>query len=244
MATIKMDVSEYEALKKVEALLEKALEKEEISNKEIIDLQEEKMKILEGNEKKVTTVTIIKKIEHKVSYHSIEEIVRRIQAQMSSDKRFGENSFDGMTELFDTFFQTKISEYQDSKIVKRVGLDEITATLKEEIRSEMSLETTTKLTKLIRLEEQESKWNKKLIESKEFGEIKNREANNLSKALVKSNEDIEELGVFKRRTDAIAKFLNETPTGIFYSSTKYRDNLAKIFNQFFKSTKYDTRQDG
>lgn len=58
MATITMDASEYEALKKNIALLEEAKKREEKLNEEIHSLQQEKIQVLKDNE---TSVTIEKR---------------------------------------------------------------------------------------------------------------------------------------------------------------------------------------
>ena len=56
MAKIEMDISEYEAIKKVEKLLENSLQREKELSGAVEVLQEEKIKIMEQNKKSVTII--------------------------------------------------------------------------------------------------------------------------------------------------------------------------------------------
>jgi len=226
---IRLDESEYLALKKVEKLLENAVAEGKKSAQKIEDLQQEKIDLLETNEKVVTIINIKRTRESKATYLSLDSIVRRIQDQVeyrrSPHLRGLATSDDSMFELFNTFFETKIIELEGSKTVTRRGLDEVTTEIRRELERELDEETKRKLSQLERLITSQTGWNKELQKAVEFGKIKDKEAEKLSLVVAKCNEDIEGLTKQVAQGIAVIKTINDTVVTRFMWASTYKKKL-------------------
>lgn len=139
MAKIEMDISEYEKMKKIETLLEKSLADKEELHLQISRLTEEKLDILKSNEKNVTITTVNSVHESIYTYHSPEEIIRRVKDYLNGDRVVKMQSsvmgdFHGM---LDMFFQRTKHKSEGETTVTRQGLDEHLVILKKEVESEL-----------------------------------------------------------------------------------------------------------
>ena len=138
MAKIEMDVSEYEAMKKVEQLLENSLEKERKLQEQIEILNEEKINALE--EAKMKVVKIVKNEQQDYIYQKRDNnyIKKYLLSYLNDPYRHQvpDNDY-----LIDLFFEKSTAFGLTSTEVTTHGLDEV----KKELRDELSDETKSKL---------------------------------------------------------------------------------------------------
>ncbi len=149
MAQIKMDVSEYEALKENKRLLENSLQKERELTKQIEILSSEKLRAYEEAKMKVV---ITKRTEH------TEHILRPYNILESNDLPYFLSSYGLMVSHAEAIeFITKVAQkmlkketvQSPAKVETTLhGLDEVTAMLKKDIEAEISEETQAKLERL------------------------------------------------------------------------------------------------
>jgi len=252
MATIKMDVSEYQAMKKVEALLEKSLEREKEQAEEIKELTKERVKVLEENDKSVTIIKTKRTSETKMSYYPQEEIIRRIQQYLNSqsgnhrdhhrsmhDDEMRRNSMmmgqGHLHSFFNSFFDTRTHEFETSKVVVRKGLDEVTATIREELKAELDQSTNDKFAHLKKLITEKTEWNRDLTKAVDYGKAKNTEANNLSKQLKILQEDFdkreEDILKLEKLTSSIHFTIAKQPTGLFIGSMGFKIRLLQLLKE-------------
>jgi hypothetical protein len=243
MAIIKMEMSEYEAMKKVEALLEKSLEREKEQAEEIKKITEERVKVLEENDKSVTIIKVKKTSETKMSYYPQDEIIRRIQQYLNSQSRgysdhhrmmhndeMMRNSMSmdhgHLHSFFDSFFDTRTHEFETKRTVVRKGLDEVTTTIREELKDELDQSTNDKFTHLSKLISEKTKWNRDLTESKEYGKTKNKEANRLSKSLDLAEGQIVEL---RKANEKFQDIVENQPVGLL--AIRYKRRLLQSLKE-------------
>lgn len=149
MATIEMDISEYESMKKVEALLEKSLAKEELLNAKVAKLREEKIVALEKNDKSVTIIE--KKFTQEMVYsnYTFRQVLDRIQRHMDMKRTKRRHSSDTEdNRMIELLFEKKVQEFETDKSVTRKGLDEEIKTIREELQANLSKETVEKFREL------------------------------------------------------------------------------------------------
>lgn len=89
MAKVEMDASEWEAMKKVEKLLEQALKKEKKMSAKIDKLKEEKIDALKANEKMVTMVNKTEVTQLLCSHVPVNEILSRLYRVMANVANVG-----------------------------------------------------------------------------------------------------------------------------------------------------------
>jgi len=87
MAKIEMDMSEYEAMKKVEAVLEQALEREKVLNDEVAELTREKIELLKSNEKVITIVNRVDTTEQIYTYKTANQIYEALKMHFQDGNR-------------------------------------------------------------------------------------------------------------------------------------------------------------
>jgi len=161
MALVKMDMTEYEALKKVEALLEDAVKREKKLGKKLETAQQEKIDAYKANEKTVTIlkeVRIVQQLQQLRPIHEINSFIeQRIAEYMRHIEQRG-NQFrapnfrldgnhhaarmmhdmdldgTGLANIFFEVVDTEVRNQDNSEDITiiRKGLDEVT----EEIRVE------------------------------------------------------------------------------------------------------------
>lgn len=154
MATITMDTSEYEALKKNIELLEEAKRKESRLNEDIKKLQKEKMQVLLDAQKSVSIVK--RNVREEIIYlkKSKEDIIKGAQLLVNNYYSRSLNSFN--ESMFIDYFFEKIANIDDKDVtVATKGLDEIKTVLREEIIKEVASETASKLKELEYLKNKE-----------------------------------------------------------------------------------------
>jgi hypothetical protein len=159
MAKIEMDISEYEAMKKVEKLLENSLQREQELSGAVELLQKEKIKIMEQNEKSVTIIE--EKRITQVLYGKIteEDAMRAICsiANVITGKSPNYNNY-STAFLYDTLIEKlfKKSETQDcpplEKKVVYKGLDEVIERITKEVKESLDNKVKEKLKRLKVLE--------------------------------------------------------------------------------------------
>jgi hypothetical protein len=87
MGQYTMDSAEYDAMKKVEALLEKAVADKEELHKEIQKLNAEKIEVLQSNAQNVTMTTIKRSNESVMCYYSKDQILERVRNYFERGQR-------------------------------------------------------------------------------------------------------------------------------------------------------------
>ena len=145
MAKIEMDISEYEAMKENKLLLEKALEKEEKLNQQIIDLKQEKIDVLKNNEKKVVKVLnrrtqqiLLTKKPDVVIMQELHNMFYNLNNQNVSG--YGYNPKSLVERLQDAFFQvTDTTSILDDEITVH-GLDEVRGEIRSEVEKTVEKE--------------------------------------------------------------------------------------------------------
>jgi hypothetical protein len=154
---VEMDGTEYEKMKKIEALLEKSLADKEELHLQISKLTEEKLDILKSNEKNVTITTVNSVNESIYSYHSPEEIIRRIKHYLNGDRivRMQQDMTADFHGMLDVFFQRTKHNIEGETTVTRQGLDEHIVILKKELESELEGKILDDLTELKRYQSSE-----------------------------------------------------------------------------------------
>ena len=158
MATITMDASEYEALKKNISLLEEAKKKEEELSDEIKQLQQEKIQALKDAQH---SVTIIKKsIKNELIYskrnpadilHLLREYLR-----FGGINRYHENSeLDHIINI--CFEKSQIRDLVDDETITTRGFNEVKEEIKKDYIKKLSEQTKAGLEKLMTLESEHVK---------------------------------------------------------------------------------------
>lgn len=173
MAQIKMDVSEYEAMKKVESLLEKSLEKErklqvklEKVTKEKVDaMKAAAMKVVKVHKTQVTTNALELRSSDKVwdglinllcgnvesqsrggGHINIEnlEVNMRMMLRRAGEQRMSQFGY-GIVDMEKLFFNKVQSISQEDIETTMHGLDEVKAEIREEYKSSQDAATKRKL---------------------------------------------------------------------------------------------------
>jgi len=138
MATIKMDVTEYQEMQKVAELLKESVKREEEFRKTIQTMQAEKIDILEQNEKTVT----IRKEEQMIETKSIlvtgaefrRNLIFLADDIKVKDLTWGPNndSLSYARDAFERMFKTHTSHSRPSVNTSYRGLSEITDEIKKD----------------------------------------------------------------------------------------------------------------
>lgn len=203
MSIVKMDMTEYEALKKNEALLEQLVAEKERLVGELEQSREDVKEAMKANERTVTIINRSEKHNHKKALRPTQEILDRLAAMFGvprvrvTDFGYSMGTMDVdtvMNRIADSFFGEWVSEslpVQES--ISRVGFDEAKAEVQAQYKAELQAETTQKLSQLISLTEEYDKLRKK-FEPVETSNNQLTSANNkLSKTIEKLEKDKEDL---------------------------------------------------
>lgn len=145
MAEVTMSLDELRLMEKNSKLLEQALLKEEKLNEEIIKLKEEKIKILETNEKTVTIIEEIHVSEYLMTQVPLDSLMNRL-AQYFEYYRTGKMSQYDLVEevrtVRDLFYterhQLKTTGEGTSKTVTHKGLDQVKKDIAEDYVKSMT----------------------------------------------------------------------------------------------------------
>lgn len=167
MAEIKMDVSEYEAMKEKERLLKDSLKKERELQKVIENLTKEKLQALETAKMKVIKIKRVETRDFIIAKRvDATRVVRDLLISLGiniprsmSFPSFGYGEVD-IDRLRDVFFEHgrtySVPNVEETTIH---GLDEITAEIKEDLKNSMDEQTKEKL----KLAEETLEKNEKLV---------------------------------------------------------------------------------
>lgn len=162
MAEITMDVSEYEAMKKNERLLEESLENERTLRTELEKLKEEKIKALEDATMKVVKETLITKKSIKRDFKGFRELNEDLYSYYYNMIRGGvipDRELYRLKRIINShLIDVQLDENSETSYTTH-GLDEIKNEIETRYKNEMDLEIKHKLEKTIennmRLEESE-----------------------------------------------------------------------------------------
>ena len=220
MAQIKMDVSEYEALKENKRLLEESLENERELRQENKKLQQEKIEALQEAKKKVVKTTMAHKSETIYAKRPIPEIVRNINffaetGRFKEDYRTG-GRFLNPEDFFELMFERKSIETEP--IVSSVtthGLDEIKEEIREQIKKDIDAETKEKI------ERYDEKVNKIIELQKKCDELINQfnTETRLCNEYQKTNEELQdEVKELMEMQDRLTKVKEELKDVSFWNA--------------------------
>lgn len=150
MAKIEMDMSEYEAIKKCETLLEESLKREKETQIELKKLTDEKLKILEESKMKVTKTSriikteqlLVKRDDHQI-FHNLLVHLNIPYGQISS--LMNNTLYISIDRLIDIFFTKHTTESTCDSVTQMVGLDDIKIELRNELKEQLDSDIKSKL---------------------------------------------------------------------------------------------------
>ena len=158
MATITMDASEYEALKKNISLLEEAKKKEAELSDEIKQLQQEKIQALKDAQHSVTIVKKSLKNELIYNRRSPNEILALLKEYF---RYVGTNRYHEGSELDHIinicFERSQTRDLVEDETITTRGFDEVKEEIKKDYIEKLSEQTKASLEKLITLESEHVK---------------------------------------------------------------------------------------
>jgi len=190
MATITMDVSEYEALNEVRDTLKKSLNRELELSIEIKKLNDEKLKALEDAKMKVLKVTESRVTQHIVTNVSPHEVVERFRRGMNDNRP----DWPWDIHYIQGYLFDKVETISpNTHYTEFVGLDQIRDELRKEIESEISDDIQVKLQKYDYYNHQVSELFKEKDGLLKEIDILKFEINRLESSLKKSSDDRESL---------------------------------------------------
>ena len=158
MATITMDASEYEALKKNISLLEEAKKKEAELSDEIKQLQQEKIQALKDAQHSVTIIKKSVKNELIYSRRRPSEIFSLLREYFASGTlhRYPESS--ELDHIINICFQkSQTRDLVEDETITTRGFDEVKEEIKKDYIEKLSEQTKASLEKLITLESEHVK---------------------------------------------------------------------------------------
>ena len=142
MATITMDASEYEALKKNISLLEEAKKKEAELSDEIKQLQQEKIQALKDAQH---SVTIIKKsVRNELLYkrRSDEDILKYLQHYFTNREYYRYRDSDELDRIINMCFEKGESRnIVDDETITTRGFDEVKEEIRQDYLKDLSQQT-------------------------------------------------------------------------------------------------------
>lgn len=153
MATITMDTSEYEAMKKVEKLLEASVENERKLAEEIKQLNTEKIKILEEASMKVVKISKIETREHLLfkvdkrilqsKFEDIRVLLNRPIERGWSDRE--SRNYEMITNILESCYDKPVTTGFPVTTIETHGLDEVKKEIREDLEKELSDEVKRKM---------------------------------------------------------------------------------------------------
>jgi hypothetical protein len=151
MAQIKMDVSEYEEMKKNAKLLEASLQREKDNSDEISRLKELQIETLKLNKKKVTIVKVNRTDGYVVNKRPNNEIIDLLK-RGSTSHRFPsiDHKLDWITNAF--FDISEIHNIRSNETVTTEGLEEYIEKIEVDLKDKTDKNTKRKLERLAILE--------------------------------------------------------------------------------------------
>lgn len=137
MATVKIDISEWETMKSKERLLEDSLKREQELSSRINELKEEKIKALENAKMKVVKITKNQTKQFKLARVSNltelkERLIRVIHSINGNVDYAAQPTTNNVYDYLDNLFTTTTSIIEGVPEITLHGLDEIKAELREQ----------------------------------------------------------------------------------------------------------------
>lgn len=245
MAQIKMDISEYEALKKVESLLEESKAKQEKLYQELDKIQKEKIQVLNESAYQVVIKKII--VHRHIRLATVKENLFDIFLKKMYDfvkyyqGNFVAASLPYKEELSKAFFHiledsemTELVEEQE-EVVSYKGLQQVTEELKEQITTKIESQIDVKYKRALEFE----KANKGLakLHLKNETEVIPKllsQIEELTKEVKVKEEKIEDLSlVLQKKKNLLSKIEENLSKVTFF-------NKGKIFSKIKNYIKDDT----
>ena len=158
MATITMDASEYEALKKNISLLEEAKKKEVELSDEIKQLQQEKIQALKDAQHNVTIIKRSVKNELIYKRRSTSEILSLLREYFASGTLYRYPESPELDHIINICFQkSQTRDLVEDETITTRGFDEVKEEIKKDYIEKLSEQTKASLEKLITLESEHVK---------------------------------------------------------------------------------------
>lgn len=224
MAEIKMDISEYDEMKKNASLLEEALKREKEQNDKIDTLKQEKLDTLKANEKSVTIITKSEVSEYLLQRRSAQEIIHSMNDFVQGARRghYTQDYAEDRINSFENIFFDKTKAYSTPyEEITTKGLDDVKEDIRKELERNIDEEVQSKLKRLTVTEEE-----LKTVKAKEketFYELSI--ANRKNESVIKMKDlAVAETEELKERVENLLKLLKE--------STKVNEDIKKPFNYF------------
>lgn len=239
MAEIKMDISEYEALKENKRLLEQSLKDLKEANEKVELLNREKVKALEEAKMKVVRITREERTDHILTVR--EDAFRHGLAELGNIL--------GIPELWRREYPYEAMAQRLSKVLFRVttsvsvpkeevtvhGLDEIKKELRKDLRKELGEEITRKLEEAEKYREEKSelllKFSSMVDEVEELKKDNSMLSTNLTE--LSKKELISNLG--EQLVGDIEKALRRKN---FFNSKQVLRDISKLINEYLEREKF------
>jgi SMC interacting uncharacterized protein involved in chromosome segregation len=258
MAQITMDSSEWEAMKKVEALLEKSIEEKDDLHAQIVELNAEKLEVLQNSAQNVTITTKNETVESVMATYSSDQVLERVRNYFergggrrgNSHPEYQMRNMDGnFSGFIEMFFQRNTHTKPTETSVTRVGLDEYIKSLTTELREEIDSNVKIELKGYLKLKERHAivyDENTKLKRKNTGLENENINLNGVAKDLRIEGEDVkialeEEKKKLEQRDneyDALQEILRgiqgtvaQQPTGLFIGSMTFKVKLLQLLKE-------------
>jgi cell shape-determining protein MreC len=230
MAEIKMDVSEYEALKENKRLLEDSLKKERELHEQIKVLSDEKTKALEDAKMKVVKISRVENTEflYTRAYDWREKIISFLHSINLDYRSMMGVSFDNIDfQSLSLMFERTKSTFTSPDIITTHGLDEIKEEIREDLKKKMDGDIKNKLERA----EEALLRDRELLEENEKLKHENNGLHKMNKELMKHNEEVlSELSLIKDCTKVIEELkvlLSNSKPGLFRNK-KILNKVADI----------------
>lgn len=232
MANVTMSLDELRLMEKNSKLLEQALLKEEALNKEIIQLKEEKIKILETNEKTVTIIEEIHVSESLMIQVPLDSLMNRLEQYFESYRIGRASQYDVVDEVKrvqDLFYtqkhQLRTTGEDTYKTVTHKGLDQIKKDIADEYKSKMTASHKREMGEIADVSKRNDKLSKKWADAK--SELKM--ANSIISEL---EQNIKTLGnTIRKNNNRHKEEISEMVPSFIVVKTKYILNNLNWFNK-------------
>lgn len=234
MAQIKMDVSEYEAMKENKKLLEQSLKKERELQLQIQDLTKEKLQALEDAKMKVVKVKKIERRDYVIQKRIDESrIIRDLLITLGIyPDRMGRSidtlryslDIEKLRNIFFEYGQTH--SYPEVEETTLHGLDEVVAEIREDLKNSMDKETNDKL----KLAEETLEKNERLVKGNSSLMKENRK---LEEKCNKFSKVVDDLTIENKERDDKVRRFEEVKAVLekgynFFGKGKILDHLIQI----------------
>jgi hypothetical protein len=156
MATITMDTSEYEGLKKNIELLQEAAKREKELNQEIQNLKNEKILTLMDAEKSVSIITKSVKVDHVILKKSYQDVLKACNHVIHSNLLSKVSESERVRVLIDYLFEQRTEETMIDVSVVTKGFDEVKAEMQEKFKKEFEGEIAFSKKKIENLEKDQA----------------------------------------------------------------------------------------